>query len=81
MLDLNLALLVADRARPGQPKGSEMSDHLLTIQQTAGVLGVSNLTVYRLIKRGRLRALRVGRDFRVRDTDLARYRESRLGSR
>lgn len=58
-----------------------MSDHLLTIQQTAGVLGVSNLTVYRLIKRGRLRALRVGRDFRVRDTDLARYRESRLGSR
>lgn len=58
-----------------------MSDQLLTIQQTARTLGVSNLTVYRLIKRGRLRALRVGRDFRVRNSDLARYRDSRTGSR
>ena len=58
-----------------------MSDELLTIQQTARVLGVSNLTVYRLIKRGRLRALRVGRDFRVRGSDLARYRDTRTGSR
>ena len=58
-----------------------MSDQLLTIQQTARTLGVSNLTVYRLIKRGRLRALRVGRDFRVRNSDLARYRDTRTGSR
>lgn len=58
-----------------------MSDQLMTIQQTARTLGVSNLTVYRLIKRGRLRALRVGRDFRVRNSDLARYRDSRTGSR
>jgi putative molybdopterin biosynthesis protein len=58
-----------------------MTDRLLTIQETAGVLGVSNLTVYRLIKRGRLRALRVGRDFRLRPSDVDRYRDSRMGSR
>jgi excisionase family DNA binding protein len=58
-----------------------MSDQLLTIQQTARALGVSNLTVYRLIKRGRLRALRVGRDFRIRYSDLGRYRDTRTGSR
>jgi excisionase family DNA binding protein len=58
-----------------------MTDNLLTIHETAERLGVSHLTVYRLIKRGRLRALRVGRDFRIRGSDLARYRDSRMGSR
>lgn len=58
-----------------------MMDNLLTIHETAGLLGVSNLTVYRLIKRGRLRALRVGREFRLRSSDVARYRDTRMGSR
>ncbi|MEA2433390.1 MAG: Helix-turn-helix domain [Actinomycetota bacterium] len=49
---------------------------LLTIDQVAGLLGVSHLTVYRLIKRGRLRALRVGKFFRLRTSDVAAYMEA-----
>jgi excisionase family DNA binding protein len=49
---------------------------LLTIDQVAGVLGVSHLTVYRLIKRGRIRALRVGKYFRLRSSDVNEYLEA-----
>lgn len=55
-----------------------MSQDLMTIEEAARVLGVSHLTVYRLIKRGRLRALRVGRDFRIRRSDMDRYLDARL---
>ena len=55
-----------------------MSQELLTIAEAARALGVSHLTVYRLIKRGRLRALRVGPDFRIRRTDMERYLDARL---
>jgi excisionase family DNA binding protein len=58
-----------------------MTTQLMTIREAASRLGVSNLTVYRLIKRGRLRALRVGQDFRLRDSDVERYRDTRMGSR
>jgi len=58
-----------------------MADNLLTINEAARILGVSNVTVYRLIKRGRLRALRVGLDLRLRNSDVDRYRDSRMGSR
>jgi excisionase family DNA binding protein len=46
---------------------------LLTIDEVAQALGVPHLTVYRLIKSGRLRALRVGKIFRVRRVDMAHY--------
>ena len=49
----------------------------LTVQEVAGMLRVSSMTVYRLIKAGELPAVRVGRSFRVRDEDVDRY----LGSR
>lgn len=55
-----------------------MSQDLMTIEEAARLLGVSHLTVYRLIKRGRLRALRVGRDFRIRRSDMDRYLDARL---
>lgn len=50
----------------------------MTIEEAARILGVSHLSVYRLIKRGRLRALRVGRDFRIRRSDMDRYLDARL---
>lgn len=37
---------------------------------------VSSMTVYRLIKSGELRAVRVGRSFRVREDDVNAYLES-----
>ena len=50
----------------------------LTVQEVADMLRVSSMTVYRLIKAGDLPAVRVGRSFRVRDTDVDGYLESRF---
>jgi excisionase family DNA binding protein len=38
---------------------------------------VSNMTVYRLIKNGELPAVRVGKNYRLRETDLERFLEER----
>ncbi len=49
-------------------------DHtLLTAAEVADQLRVSTMTVYRLIRRGELPAVRVGRNYRVRATDLDAY--------
>ena len=39
----------------------------------AGILPVSTMTVYRLIKAGDLPAVRVGKSYRVREDDVDRY--------
>ncbi len=49
----------------------------LTVQEVADLMRVSSMTIYRLIKAGELPAVRVGRSFRVRDTDVDAYLESR----
>lgn len=46
---------------------------LLTVAEVADVLRVSNMTVYRLIKGGQLSALRVGKNYRIRQGDLDAY--------
>ena len=38
---------------------------------------VSNMTVYRLIKSGQLSAIRVGKNYRLRNADLDRYLSER----
>jgi excisionase family DNA binding protein len=38
---------------------------------------VSNMTVYRLIKSGQLSAIRVGKNYRLRNADLDRYLNER----
>ena len=38
---------------------------------------VSNMTVYRLIKSGQLSAIRVGKNYRLRNVDLDRYLNER----
>ncbi len=50
-----------------------MSQRLLTAAEVAEDLRVSTMTVYRLIRRGDLPAVRVGRNYRVRLTDLEHY--------
>jgi excisionase family DNA binding protein len=49
----------------------------LTVQEVAALMRVSSMTVYRLIKAGDLPAVRVGRSFRVADTDVDRYLSDR----
>lgn len=53
--------------------GVGMSERLLTAAEVADDLRVSTMTVYRLIRRGELPAVRVGRNYRVRPEDLERY--------
>jgi excisionase family DNA binding protein len=45
----------------------------LTVAEVAGMLRVSSMTVYRLIKAGDLRALRVGKSYRVPEEEIDRY--------
>ncbi len=45
----------------------------VTVAEVAELLRVSTMTVYRLIKAGRLPAVRVGKSYRVREDDVDRY--------
>ena len=63
--------MAQDQARPG----------LLTVAEVAAMLRVSEMTIYRLIKAGQLRALQIGKSYRLREDDVdaflaARYTEA-----
>jgi excisionase family DNA binding protein len=45
----------------------------LTVAEVADTLRVSTMTVYRLIKAGDLRAVRVGKSYRLTDDDVDQY--------
>ncbi len=53
-------------------------NELLTVAEIAGLLRVSTMTVYRLIRTGELPAVRVGRNYRVRRVDLDLYLQEKL---
>lgn len=50
---------------------------LLTVGEVANLMRVSNMTVYRLIKSGQLAAVRVGKNYRIRRSDVERYLSDR----
>jgi excisionase family DNA binding protein len=50
-----------------------LGDRLLMVREVAELMRVSNMTVYRLIKAGDLPALRVGKNFRIRRSDVECY--------
>ena len=50
-----------------------MEERLLTASEVADQLRVSTMTIYRLIRRGELPAVRVGRNYRVRSSALESY--------
>ncbi len=49
---------------------------LLTVREVAQTMRVSTMTVYRLIRAGSLPAIRVGKHFRIRVSDLDHYLEA-----
>ena len=57
------------RSRSGWA-GRQAGDRLLTVAEVAATMRVSNMTVYRLIKSGDLPALRVGKNYRIRESDV-----------
>jgi excisionase family DNA binding protein len=50
---------------------------LLTVGEVAGAMRVSNMTVYRLIRGGQLGAIRVGKNYRIRESEVDRYLRER----
>lgn len=54
-----------------------VGDRLLTVGEVAATMRVSNMTVYRLIKSGDLPALRVGKNYRIRESDVDGYLSDR----
>lgn len=50
-----------------------LGERLLTVGEVAKAMRVSNMTVYRLIKSGQLQAIRVGKNYRIREIEVDRY--------
>lgn len=65
----------ADRPDAGRPAGRP---GFLTPREVADALRVSDMTVYRLIKSGELRALRIGKSFRISEDDFDEYLADRF---
>jgi excisionase family DNA binding protein len=58
-------------------KSPYVGDRLLTVGEVASLMRVSSMTVYRLIKSGSLAAIRVGKNYRIRESDVNRYLSDR----
>ena len=59
-------------------RASQFLGHrLLTVAEVAEMMRVSNMTVYRLIKAGQLAAIRVGKNYRIRESDVEAYLAAR----
>jgi excisionase family DNA binding protein len=58
-------------------KAPYVGDRLLTVVEVAALMRVSNMTVYRLIKSGNLAAIRVGKNYRIRESDVDHYLSDR----
>lgn len=48
----------------------------LTVAEVAAMVRVSKMTVYRMLHNGEIPALRVGRSFRVKESDVHHYLEN-----
>jgi len=55
---------------------SSSGPRFLTALEVAERMRVSKMTVYRLIRSGKLPAVRVGKSFRVREEDVDKYLDS-----
>jgi len=53
--------------------GDRFTNRLLTVNEVANVLRVSNMTVYRLVKSGQISAIRVGKNYRIKESDVSDY--------
>lgn len=50
-----------------------MTKTFLTAKEVASTLKLNNLTVYEYIRNGELRAIKFGRNYRVREKDLDKF--------
>jgi excisionase family DNA binding protein len=57
---------------------SPARSRFLTPAEVAEQLRVSSMTVYRLIKSGELRAVRIGKSYRISEDDVDAYLQARF---
>lgn len=50
-----------------------MEYEFLTVEETAKILKVTKMTIYRYIKAGKLTAYKVGKDFRINKTEFDKF--------
>ncbi|MFC1655883.1 helix-turn-helix domain-containing protein [Patescibacteria group bacterium] len=55
-----------------------MADKLLTSEQVSQILQVHPFTVLKYIKEGKLRGLKLGRVWRIRESDVEKFLEERF---
>jgi excisionase family DNA binding protein len=54
-----------------------MTDKLLTTEQVSGILQVHPFTVLKYIKQGKLKGIKLGRVWRIRESDVDKFIEER----
>jgi excisionase family DNA binding protein len=69
--------ITGSRVMASPRKSPYVGDRLLTVGEVASLMRVSSMTVYRLIKSGSLAAIRVGKNYRIRESDVNRYLSDR----
>ena len=62
-----------DRCTMATSSGDISDSKFLTVAEVAAMMRVSKMTVYRLVHGGELPAVRVGRSFRVLESDVDEY--------
>jgi excisionase family DNA binding protein len=50
-----------------------MEDKFLTAKELADILKVNVMTIYRYIKKGRIKAYKIGNDIRIKNDDFERF--------
>lgn len=68
------------KMRTGYLEGHQEDEAFLTTDEVLNYLKVTSRTIYRLIKAGELPAIRVGRQWRIRRSDLNAWLEARRAS-
>lgn len=70
---------MSDMSEQGEPSVDTAAGigRFYTVAEVAGQLRVSNMTVYRIVKSGQLKAVRVGRGYRIPEDELRTYLQQR----
>lgn len=55
-----------------------MIEHFLTTEQVANILQVHPLTILKFIKQGKLKGVKIGRVYRIQESDVREFLEARM---
>jgi excisionase family DNA binding protein len=65
------------RARLAEPEAVSLGSEIMTVQDVADYVSCHYYTIYRLVHRGALPVLRMGRQYRFRRADIDRWIQQR----